>query len=59
MTGQKSGPPFAVTVSELSCLFEERGFKLIEREKPANSVPRRRGAEELLLFQKVSASSRL
>lgn len=52
LTQQKSGPPFAVTVSELLHLFGERGFQLIEREKPAHSVPQRRGAEELLLFQK-------
>jgi SAM-dependent methyltransferase len=52
LTQEKGGPPFAVTVSELLQLFQERGFKLIEREKPSNSVPQRRGAEELILFQK-------
>jgi len=52
LTQQKSGPPFAVTVSELLRLFQKRGFQLIEREKPTDSVPQRRGAEELLLFQK-------
>ncbi len=60
LTQQKGGPPFAVTVSELLHLFQERGFKLIEREQPSASVPRRRGAEELLMFQKnpVSTSPR-
>jgi SAM-dependent methyltransferase len=53
---QKGGPPFAVTVSELSRLFQERGFQLIEREKPSDSVPQRRGAEELLLFQKQASA---
>jgi SAM-dependent methyltransferase len=36
---QQGGPPFAVTVSELLGLFQERGFQLIEREKPTDSVP--------------------
>jgi len=60
LTQQKGGPPFAVTVSELLHLFQERGFKLVEREQPSNSVPQRRGAEELLLFQKnpISTSRR-
>ena len=52
LTQKMGGPPFAVTVSELTGLFQERGFKLIEREQPAVSVPQRRGAEELLMFQK-------
>jgi SAM-dependent methyltransferase len=58
LTQQTGGPPFAVTISELLRLFGERGFRLIEREKPSDSVPRREGAEELLLFQKVSATPR-
>jgi len=56
LTQQQGGPPFAVTVSELLHLFQERGFKLIEREQPSESVPRRRGAEELLIFQKKPAT---
>ena len=52
LTGQQGGPPFAVTVSELLHLFKERGFKLIERGQPSDSVPQRRGTEELLMFQK-------
>ena len=52
LTQKIGGPPFAVTVSELLRLFQERGFKLIEREQPSESVPQRRGAEELLMFQK-------
>jgi SAM-dependent methyltransferase len=57
LTQRTGGPPFAVAVPELLDLFQERGFKLIEREQPSNSVQRRRGAEELLIFQKDSASS--
>jgi len=56
LTQQKGGPPFTVTVSELLHLFQERNFKLIEREQPFDSVPGRRGAEELLLFQKNISS---
>jgi SAM-dependent methyltransferase len=46
------GPPFAVSVPEVLRLFQERGFKLIERKTPPDSVPARQGAEELLLLQK-------
>lgn len=52
LTQRKGGPPFAVTVSELLQSFQEHGFKLIERKQPSDSVPQRRGAEELLMFQK-------
>ena len=47
------GPPFAVSVSEILNLFQKRGFKLLAHEVPIDSVPQRRGAEELLIFQKV------
>ena len=52
LDGRKGGPPFAVSVKEVIALFQARGFKLISREKPAESVSRRRNAEELLLFRK-------
>jgi len=45
-------PPFAVSVPEVLSLFQERGFKLVERTLPSDSVPARQGAEELLLLQK-------
>jgi SAM-dependent methyltransferase len=54
LDGRKGGPPFAVSVKEIIALFQARGFKLISREKPVESVPRRRNAEELLLFRKMS-----
>src|SRR5688572_813941 len=47
------GPPFAVSASEILALFRARGFKLILRERPAESVSRRRHAEELFIFQKM------
>ena len=52
LDGRKGGPPFAVSVKEVIALFQARGFKLISRQKPAESVSRRRNAEELLLFRK-------
>src|SRR6185503_2352431 len=52
LDGRKGGPPFAVTESEIMGLFQERGFNLISREKPDESVSARRHAEELFIFQK-------
>ena len=49
---RKGGPPFAVSESEVLDLFLNRGFKLLWREKPADSVKPRRHAEELFVFQK-------
>jgi methyl halide transferase len=46
------GPPFAVSVTEILNLFSARGFKLLRREIPADSVPQRKGLEELLILQK-------
>jgi SAM-dependent methyltransferase len=48
---RKGGPPFAVTVAEIFDLFEGRGFRLLGREKPEDSVKPRRGAEELFIFR--------
>ena len=52
LDGRKGGPPFAVSASEILDLFQARGFKLISREKPTDSISARRHAEELFLFQK-------
>lgn len=52
LDGRPGGPPFAVTETEIRGLFEGRGFRLIRREKPADSISPRRGAEELFIFQK-------
>jgi SAM-dependent methyltransferase len=54
LDGRKDGPPFGFSDKELLELFEERGFKLLSREKPEDSIPRRQGAEELFIFQKTS-----
>jgi SAM-dependent methyltransferase len=50
---RRGGPPFAVTEAEIMELFQPRGFKLVSREKPADSVKPRRHTEELFIFQKV------
>ena len=47
------GPPFSVAVNEILNMFTARGFKLIRREIPSDSVPPRKGNEELLIFQKA------
>ena len=52
LDGRKGGPPFAVSTSEILDLFQRRGFKLIAREKPVDSISARRHAEEIFLFQK-------
>lgn len=52
LDGRAGGPPFAVTESEIQTLFNERGFRLLSREKPSDSVSARRNAEELFIFQK-------
>jgi len=49
---RKGGPPYAVKELEIFDLFESRGFKLVSREKPEDSVKPRRHAEELFIFQK-------
>jgi methyl halide transferase len=56
LDGRKGGPPFAVTVPEVMNLFQARGFRLISHEIPADSIRPRRGAEELLIFQKEKPS---
>jgi len=50
---RKGGPPYTVTEVEILDLFLNRGFKLISREKPFDSVKPRRHAEELFIFQKI------
>src|ERR687892_380916 len=52
LDGREGGPPFAVSAAEILDLFQARGFKLISREKPVDSISSRRYAEELFLFQK-------
>lgn len=49
---RKGGPPFAVTEAEIFDLFQKRGFKLLSREKSAESISPRKHAEELFVFQK-------
>ena len=53
LDGRPGGPPFAVSESELLNLYQERGFKLLSRETPVDSVSPRRGAEKLFIFEKT------
>ncbi len=46
------GPPFAVSSGEFLSLFRARGFTLLHREFPPDSIQPRRHREELLIFQK-------
>jgi methyl halide transferase len=46
------GPPFYAPIPEVLDLFQTRGFKLLQRQVPHDSVPQRKGSEELLIFQK-------
>ena len=49
--GRRSGgPPYVVQVDAIIALYGERGFKLRHREVPADSVPGRKGYEELLIL---------
>lgn len=49
---QEGGPPYAVDPDELIGLLEARELRLGHRESPPDSVPGRRGREELLILQK-------
>lgn len=53
LDGRNGGPPFAVSRTELIKLLQKQGFKLLSKEVPVDSVPQRRGAEELFIFQKA------
>ena len=53
LDGRPGGPPFAVSDSEVIDLFGKRGFELVSREKPTESVSARRHAEELFVFRKA------
>ena len=55
----EGGPPFAVSAAEIEILFRDRGFGLLAREVPADSVPQRRGLEELFVFQKAGGAAPL
>jgi hypothetical protein len=50
LDARKGGPPFAVSLPEILVLFNKRGFTLLERRTPSDSVQQRRGLEELLIF---------
>ena len=46
------GPPYTVQPEAIIDLYAERNFSLQLRESPVDSVPGRKGIEELLIFDK-------
>lgn len=49
--GRRSGgPPYVVQPEAIIALYGEQGFKLRHRETPSDSVPGRKGHEELLIL---------
>ena len=46
------GPPFAVQPDDIIALLAARGLSLLRREWPPDSVPQRRGVEELVVMVK-------
>lgn len=48
----KGGPPYAVSPEQLIADLTPRGFQLLQREFPADSIRPRKGREELLILQK-------
>lgn len=51
--GQRpGGPPYTVQPDAIIDLYVERGFSLRHREEPADSIPGRKGVEELLILEK-------
>lgn len=51
------GPPFGVSSDQLFDDLAGRGFQLLNREFPADSIKPRKGREELLILQKKMATS--
>lgn len=51
------GPPFAVDAGDLLDMMRMRGFRLLHREIPPDSVRPRMGREALLIMQKVHSES--
>jgi SAM-dependent methyltransferase len=53
ITGHEGGPPFSVEAGGYIQRMEERGFTLLERATPPDSVPARKGVEELVILRKA------
>jgi SAM-dependent methyltransferase len=51
------GPPFSAPIPQVLDFFQTRGFQVVQREVPNDSVQQRKGQEELLIFQKVDEVS--
>jgi len=55
-TDKPGGPPFYAPIAQVLDLFQTRGFKVVQRETPGDSVPQRKDSEELLILQKQDVS---
>lgn len=51
---RSGGPPFAVSPDQFESLIGARGFEILHRETPADSVSSRQGLEELLVLRKTA-----
>ncbi|MCK4897808.1 MAG: methyltransferase domain-containing protein [Anaerolineales bacterium] len=52
ISSHTGGPPYAVSSDELVDPFLALGFELLQREIPPDSIPTRRGKEELIILRK-------
>jgi len=48
----RGGPPYAIHADAFVFMCEQRGLALQSREQPPDSVPHKRGCEELFVFRK-------
>lgn len=54
---RSGGPPFTVSPSSMIESLQDRGFRLHKRERPHDSVPARKGIEELIILLKDNNAS--
>jgi len=47
------GPPYSLQPDAIVELYSQRGFRLLMREDPSDSVPDRKGYEQLLVLKKI------
>lgn len=52
ISGHAGGPPFSVSSDELVDPFVSAGYRLHRREIPVDSIPERKGREELIVLRK-------
>ena len=47
------GPPYSLQPDAVIELYSQRGFRLLTREDPSDSVPDRKGYEQLIVLKKI------